>query len=49
MMPHPERAVMFTQLPYWTLLKEQLRREGKPIPEYGDGLKIFQNAVAYFK
>lgn len=47
-MPHPERAIRFTHLPYWTLLKEQLRRAGQPIPEYGDGLAIFQNAVKYF-
>lgn len=49
MMPHPERAVRFTQLPDWTKLKQLLLREDKPIPEYGPGLKIFQNAVSYFE
>ncbi|MDQ3099269.1 MAG: phosphoribosylformylglycinamidine synthase subunit PurQ [bacterium] len=47
-MPHPERAISFTQLPHWTYLKELYRREGKEIPEKGPGLKIFQNAVQYF-
>lgn len=47
-MPHPERAVFFTQLPNWTYLKEQYQREGKRIAKYGPGLAIFQNAVRYF-
>lgn len=49
MMPHPERAIFFTQLPHWPYLKEKLTRENKKIPKYGPGLKIFQNAVEYFK
>ncbi len=48
MMPHPERALFFTQLPNWTLLKEEYLRKGKKIPTYGPGLKLFQNAVKYF-
>lgn len=40
LMPHPERHVLATQHPRWT-------REG--LKEEGDGLKIFKNAVAYFK
>lgn len=47
-MPHPERALHFTQLPHWTYLKEKYRREGKEIPEFGPGLQIFKNAVRYF-
>ncbi len=47
-MPHPERAMFFTQLPHWTLLKEQFMREGKKIPTYGPGLEIFKNGVEYF-
>lgn len=40
LMPHPERHVLPTQHPRWT-------REGlKPV---GDGFKIFQNAVDYFR
>lgn len=48
LMPHPERATFFTQLPHWTYLKEKFIREGKEISTYGTGLKIFQNAVDYF-
>jgi phosphoribosylformylglycinamidine synthase I len=48
MMPHPERFLHFTNHPRWTRLKDQLKREGKPIPEAGDGLRIFQNGVNYF-
>lgn len=47
-MPHPERAVYFTQHPLWTLRKEQLQRAGQPIPAFGPGLRIFKNAIAYF-
>ena len=49
MMPHAERAIHFTQLPNWTLLKEKYKRAGKEIPEEGEGLKIFRNGVRYFK
>ena len=48
MMPHPERAMFFTQLPHWTYLKEKYKRENKPLPKYGPGLHIFKNAVSYF-
>lgn len=47
-MPHPERAVYFTQLPHWTYQHEKLSRSQQEIPEFGPGLKIFQNAVEYF-
>ena len=49
LMPHPERAVDFAQLPHWTWLWEKHRREGQKIPEQGPGLRIFQNAVEYFE
>lgn len=49
MMPHPERAIFFTQLPHWPYLLEENKRENKKIPKEGPGLKIFQNAVKYFK
>lgn len=48
MMPHPERAMFFHHLPHWPLLKEKFKREGKKIPKFGPGLKIFQNAIKYF-
>jgi phosphoribosylformylglycinamidine synthase subunit PurQ / glutaminase len=48
LMPHPERAILFTQLPHWTYVKEKLVRENKPIPVEGPGMAIFRNAVGYF-
>lgn len=49
MMPHPERAINFTQLPHWTLLKERLKRGGKEIPTEASGIYIFKNGVEYFR
>src|SRR3990167_2708052 len=49
LMPHPERAMFFTQLPNWPLLKEIYNRQGIKIPKEGPGLKIFQNAINYFR
>ncbi|MCL2154630.1 MAG: phosphoribosylformylglycinamidine synthase I [Leptospirales bacterium] len=49
MMPHPERAIFFTQRDDWPLLKEVYLREGSELPVYSDGLKLFNNAVDYFK
>ena len=40
LMPHPERHVLGTQHPQWTRLG---------LAEEGDGLRLFHNAVAYFK
>lgn len=48
LMPHPERAMFFTQLPNWTLLAEKLKRRGKKLATYGPGLQIFKNGVRYF-
>ena len=48
LMPHPERAVRFTQLPQWTLLKERCIRTGESLPPEGPGLQVFKNAVSYF-
>jgi phosphoribosylformylglycinamidine synthase len=49
LMPHPERAMFFTQLPNWPLIKEQLKRAEKDLPKEGPGLQIFKNGVNYFK
>jgi phosphoribosylformylglycinamidine (FGAM) synthase-like amidotransferase family enzyme len=49
MMPHPERAISFYQLPHWTYLKEKFLRENQKIPTIGPGLQIFKNAIEYFK
>jgi phosphoribosylformylglycinamidine synthase subunit PurQ / glutaminase len=40
LMPHPERHVLGTQHPQWT-------RHG--LKDEGEGLKLFRNAVGYFK
>lgn len=48
LMPHPERAVRFTQLPHWTLLREHYLRDGVDMPSEGPGLQLFRNAVEYF-
>jgi phosphoribosylformylglycinamidine synthase len=39
LMPHPERFIDRTQHPHWTRLE---------LPENGDGMAIFQNAIDYF-
>jgi len=43
LMPHPERYIHPTQHPHWTRLKA-----AGTLPEVGDGLAVFQNAVRYF-
>ena len=48
MMPHPERAMFFTQQDNWTQIKEQCLRANIAYPTYGDGMKVFCNAVEYF-
>jgi len=48
LMPHPERAIFFHQLPHYTFLREKYKRDGREVPKYGPGLQIFQNAVNYF-
>ena len=42
MMPHPERAIRFTQEPHWTQ-----KRTGE-VKKEGDGVALFRNAVRYF-
>lgn len=49
LMPHPEAALYFTNLPDWTKKAEGLRREGKEVPEKGPGRKIFENAVEHIE
>ncbi|NTU47148.1 phosphoribosylformylglycinamidine synthase I [Candidatus Roizmanbacteria bacterium] len=48
MMPHPERGMFFTQLPHWTMLKLQYQKDKLPLPEFAQGLQIFNNGVSYF-
>lgn len=49
LMPHPEAFNHFTNHPEWTFLKEEYKRAGRPLPEEGDGIRIFRNAVEYFR
>jgi len=48
LMPHPERFNSFTNEEGWELKKELLIRAGKKLPQEGEGMKIFKNAVNYF-
>jgi len=49
MMPHPERAMFFHQLPHWPYLKEKYKRKEVSIPKEGPGIQIFKNAINYFR
>jgi phosphoribosylformylglycinamidine (FGAM) synthase-like amidotransferase family enzyme len=48
LMPHPERAIEYYNQDGWTRRKSVLKRRGEAMPEEGEGMKIFRNAVAYF-
>jgi phosphoribosylformylglycinamidine synthase subunit PurQ / glutaminase len=48
LMPHPERAMEFTNLYDWPLLKEQARREGRALPDGSLNMQLFRNIVRYF-
>lgn len=48
LMPHPERAVDFTQLVHWPFLKQKMLRSGDDLPEHAPALQVFQNGVNYF-
>lgn len=48
LMPHPERGFYFTHRPDWTRERDRYIREGKEMPLYGDGYRIFENAAKYF-
>ena len=50
LMPHPEAFNHFTNHPNWTYTKEALVRQCKrEMPQEGDGIKIFRNAVEYVR
>ena len=48
LMPHPEAFNHITNHPDWTSTKEEYRRQGEPLPEEGEGIKLFRNLVSYF-
>jgi len=50
LMPHPEANNHWTNHPDWPLMKEKLKRKGKPLPSgLTPGLKMLANGVEYFK
>ena len=44
LMPHPERALSFTNLPDWNAKASALRRAKKPLPTKGPGKMLFEQA-----
>lgn len=48
LMPHPERAMEFTNLYNWPFIREQALREGRTLPEESLNMQLFRNIVAYF-
>ena len=48
LMPHPERGFFFTHRPDWTRERDTYEREGKPLPRYADGYRLFENAARFF-
>lgn len=48
LMPHPERGSFFTQLPHWTLLRQQYNAKKKALPKYASGMQVFKSAVRSF-
>lgn len=49
LMPHPERGMLFTQLPNWPLLAEDFKRKSLKLPKLAPGIQIYKNGVNYFK
>ena len=49
LMPHPERAMEFTNLYDWPLQKEILRRGNLPLPRESLNMQLFRNIVRYFE
>ena len=48
LMPHPEAYNHFTSHPLWTRRWDAMKRKGiTEMPEDGDGLRLFKNAVDY--
>jgi phosphoribosylformylglycinamidine synthase len=47
-MPHPERAMNFTNLYDWPYRKEMMKREGKELPHESLNIQFFRNIVHYF-
>lgn len=48
LMPHPERAMEFTNLYDWPIRKEQLKRKGLDLPRESMNMQFFKNIVRNF-
>jgi phosphoribosylformylglycinamidine synthase len=49
LMPHPERAMEFTNLYDWPLRREQMKRARVAIPSESINMQLFRNIVDYFR
>ncbi|MEN6609253.1 MAG: phosphoribosylformylglycinamidine synthase subunit PurQ [Methanoregulaceae archaeon] len=49
MMPHPERAMEFTNLFDWSLQKEQMKRSREKLPQESLNMRIFYNIADSFR
>lgn len=49
MMPHPERAMEFTNMYDWPNLKEKFLRDGIQLPTESMNMQLFRNIADYFK
>jgi phosphoribosylformylglycinamidine synthase len=49
LMPHPERAMEFTNLYDWPLIREQMKRVGTALPAESMNMRLFRNVVEYFR
>lgn len=48
-MPHPERGMFTSQRDDFIQLKDQAQRQGQKLPEFADGMRLFENAINYYK
>jgi len=48
LMPHPERAMNFTNLYDWPYQKEKMKREGRELPQESLNMQFFKNIVSHF-
>ncbi len=49
LMPHPERAMEFTNLYDWPYQKEMMRRSGIELPQESFNMQFFKNITRYFQ
>jgi phosphoribosylformylglycinamidine synthase subunit PurQ / glutaminase len=48
-MPHPERAMEFTNLYDWPLIRERMKRAGTALPAESMNMRFFRNIVDEFR